>query len=277
MIAIFYIFHHRTNMDGKYRNTLTGRLIKTDGVVYKRQSKNAMTLQAVIRRKLYIPVETPGETPTEPTFGFNDLPHDVMNIITYNLYNSMTEVELKKILKKMMKDGNLLLCGYTKWGKQKLITKIINYNMILEEYKKEKIEKAEKQKNKKAKIGITDLVFTYDQFKTFSNDAYGWEHTKTAMPLRKILTDFEGCEYVEGAIIETTASERKRMMNGRKYDYSFRLGFNTDKYGYVEFILNCDCGDKILTQLARASGIDIYGDNYTIEENGRMRRDDEDE
>jgi hypothetical protein len=270
-------------MEAKYYNVLTGRYIKTDGAVFKKLSKNATILQSRIRRLINTPVVKPEMKVVKPTFGFDDLPDDVKKIITYQLYASMTIEELRKILKKMIKEGNLLLCGYTKWKKEKLIKKIINYKNILEEHKKKKEEKQEKpKKEKKYGPGITDLVFTYEQFKSFADNAYGWGHTKQSLPFRKILTDSKGQEHIEGVIVETTASERKRMMGGSRYDYSFRLRFKTEKFDYVEFIVNCDGDDKVLYQLVRASGIDAYGEGFKITDEGRITayyddEDDEDE
>ena len=254
-------------MEAKYHNVLTGRMIKTDGVVFKNLTKNAVILQSRIRRLINKPPEKPLIVAKPTVFTFNDMPDDVLKIITYQLYNSMTTDELRKILKKMIKEGNVLLCGYTKWKKEKLIRKIIDYQNILEKHKK-KEEKPKKEK--KYAPSITDLVFTYEQFKSFADNAYCWIHTKQSLPFRKILTDSKGQEHIEGDIVETTASERKRMMGDTRYDYSFRLRFKTQKFDYVEFIVNCDEDDKVLYQLIRASGIDAYGEGFKITDEGRI-------
>lgn len=178
-------------MEAKYHNVLTGRMIKTDGVVFKNLTKNAVILQSRIRRLINKPPEKP---------------------------------------------------------------------LIVAKPKKEK----------KYAPGITNLVFTYDEFKSFAVNAYDWKHTKQRLPFNKILTDYEGEELIEGDIVETTASERKRMMGGTRYDYSFRLRFKTQKFDYVEFIVNCDEDDKVLYQLIRASGIDAYGEGFKITDEGRI-------
>jgi hypothetical protein len=258
-------------MEAKYHNVLTGRMIKTDGVVFKNLTKNAVILQSRIRRLINKPPEKPLIVAKPTVFTFNDMPDDVLKIITYQLYNSMTIDELRKILRKLIKEGHLTLCGFTKWKKQKLIRKIIDYPNILEKHKKKKEEKQEKPKKEKPfKIGITDLLFTYDQFDAFYENVYGWGHSKQSLPFRKILTDYKGEELVEGDIIATTASERKRMMGGSRYDYSFRLRFKTQKFDYVEFIVNCDEDDEVLYQLVRASGIDPYGEGFKITDEGRI-------
>ena len=274
-------------MEAKYHNVLTGRMIKTDGVVFKNLTKNAVILQSRIRRLINKPPEKPLIVAKPTVFTFNDMPDDVLKIITYQLYNSMTTDELRKILKKMIKEGNVLLCGYTKWKKQKLIRKIIDYPNILEKHKKNKEAKAAEKaanpekpkKEKKYGPGITPLVFTYDEFDTFYENAYCWGHSKQSLPFRKILTDCKGQKYVEGDIVETTASERKRMMGGTRCDYSFRLRFKTQKFDYVEFIVNCDKDDKVLYQLVKASGIDAYGEGFKITDEGRITAyyDEEDE
>jgi len=134
-----------------------------------------------------------------------------------------------------------------------------------------------KNKKKKEKDGVTPLSFTYEDFKEFCENAYGWGHTKKAMPFRKILTDFKGQEYVEGDILKTTPSERKRMKNGLEYDCSFRLGFETDRFGLVEFIINCDYNDKILNKLLRGCGLCPYNGGFVINDDGWIKITDDDD
>ena len=269
-------------MDGKYRNTVTGRLISTDGVVYKKQSKNTSVLQAVIRRRLYVNPDYTDEPIAEKTykFGFEDLPDDVKDIITEKYYESLTKNELRRILKIKQDEVRMNFSGYTKAPKKKLIRYIKTIYDVAKTHFENKAEKKQKpKKEKKVKIGITDLVFTYEDFDRFYSDAWGWGHCKLQLPLQKIADDLydKGERYIEGAIIKTTKSERTKLLKGKNAELALRLGFNTDKYGYVEFILTCDYDDKVFYHLLRASGIDAYGGGYTFNENGKIREEDEDE
>ena len=281
-------------------NPLTGRAIKIGGATYKQLEKkkqktgviqNALKskaikgeydekkqagiiLQSAIRRKnAKLPEKV--EDKNENKVGWEDLPDDIKNVITGKYYDSLDEKQLRKILKIKQDENNFMYSGYTKFNKEKLIKKLKTFNDDLQKWRQGLNKKKE---NKENKIGITDLVFTYEDFDAFTDLAYGWGHTKQSLPFRKILTDFKGEEYVEGVILQTNKSERTKMMGKSRYDFAFKLSFRTKKYGVVEFNLLCDGDDKVLYALLRASSIDPYGESYSINENGEIKRDeDEDE
>tara|TARA_B100000497_G_C7669619_1_gene404017 strand:+ start:960 stop:1823 length:864 start_codon:yes stop_codon:yes gene_type:complete len=281
-------------------NPLTGRAITMTGATYKQliKKKNKLAilenvikankykdeyaekkqagiiLQSAIRRKNAILPEKVEEQ-NDSKVGWEDLPDDVKNMITGNYYESMNEKELRNILKIKQDENNFMYSGYTKFNKEKLIKRLKTFNDDLQKWRRSQVKKEENKENKEDKNVITDLLFTYEDFDAFTDLAYGWGHTKQSLPLRKILNDFKGEEYVEGGILQTTKSERTRMMGKSKYDFAFKLSFKTKKYGVVEFNLLCDGDDKVLSALLRASGIDAYGESYSIDKNGEFKREEE--
>lgn len=281
-------------------NPITGRAIKKTGATYKQlvkkknktavlenvlkakkdkneydEKKQAGTiLQSAIRRKnAKLPEKV--EEQNDSKVGWGDLPDDVKNMITGKYYESMDEKQLKKILKIKQDENNFMYSGYTKFNKQKLIKVLKTFNDDLQKWRKGKVKKQENKNDKNDKDVITDLVFTYEEFDAFTDLAYGWGHTKQSLSFRKILTDFQGEEYVEGGMIQTTKSERTKMMGKSRYDFAFKLSFRTKKYGVVGFNLVCDGNDKVLYALLKASGVDAYGGSYSINENGEIRGDDD--
>lgn len=280
-------------------NPLTKRAIKKNGATYKQLEKKknkvavlenvlkakkdkdeydekkqaGIILQSAIRRKnAKLPEKV--EEQNDNKVGWEDMPDDVKNMITGKYYESMDEKQLRKILKIKQDENNFMYVGYTKFNKEKLIKKLKTFNDDLQKWRRGRVKKEE---NKQNKMYITDLLFTYEDFETFYENAYGWGHTKQSIPFRRILIDYKGQEYIEGGIIQTTKSERTKMMGKTKYDFAFKLSFNTKKYGVVEFNLLCDGDDKVLYALLRASGIDPYGESYSINENGELKRDDDED